>query len=711
MRQDSLRTAETAVEQRHVDLVYARLAEVRSETEAMRDRGYQLAHGADREAIFEQAQMLIERDVMVQYANKVLQSLDAEHEGLVFGRLDLSDQDDDTRGEVLYIGRLGLRDENFDNLVLDWRAPASAAFYQATAEHPMGVLRRRVIRCSRERVLDIDDDVLAPGALPDDIRIVGDGALMAALGRARGDQMRDIVATIQKEQDDAIRAPSAGITEITGGPGTGKTAVALHRAAYLLYRHRRTMTGAGVLVVGPSPVFTNYISRVLPSMGEDSAELRALGEVLDDVTTTRLDSARVAAVKGSARMLRVLRRAIRLTPPDVPGELRIVYHGEVLRLDTIELERVRRTVHRRGGLPNRSRVDAAEALLEALWRKAESYMADDRAASGARPYRARRDDLVTELGERIEFHRFLVDWWPVLTPAGVLGWLANRGRLAQAAGRVLDRTEIDLLAASWASPSPSVADVALLDELRVLIGEPRRRRSRPEDPKRRADHPRRPAHYDEYAHIVVDEAQDLSPMQWRMVGRRGRYASWTIVGDPLQSAWPDPAETMAARDNALRSVRTKRQFVLRTNYRNSAEIFAMAARVLANQSSPDDLPIAVRSTGVQPSVRTVTDVLAETRRAATELLAEVTGTVGVITTLEGVSATTAALADVDPDRVRVVGSLDAKGLEYDAVVVVTPERIIAEAATPAAGRRSVYVALTRATQRLTVVTTDDSWLS
>jgi DNA helicase IV len=707
IRQDSLRTAETAVEQRHVDRVYARLAEVRSETEAMRDRGYQLAHGADREAIFEQAQMLIERDVMVQYANKVLQSLDAEHEGLVFGRLDQGD------GEVLYIGRLGLRDENFDNLVLDWRAPASAAFYQATAEHPMGVLRRRVIRCSRERVLDIDDDVLAPGALPEDIRIVGDGALMAALGRARGDQMRDIVATIQKEQDDAIRAPSAGITEITGGPGTGKTAVALHRAAYLLYRHRRTMTGAGVLVVGPSPVFTNYISRVLPSMGEDSAELRALGEVLDDVSTTRLDSARVAAVKGSARMLRVLRRAIRLTPPDVPGELRIVYHGEVLRLDTTELERVRRTVHRRGGLPNRSRVDAAEALLEALWRKAESYMADDRAATGTRHYRARHDDLVTELGERIEFHRFLVDWWPVLTPAGVLSWLADRGRLAQAAGRVLDKTEIDLVARSWTATDPSVADVALLDELRVLIGEPRRRRSKPDAPERRSDHPRRPAHYDEYAHIVVDEAQDLSPMQWRMVGRRGRYASWTIVGDPLQSAWPDPAETMVARDNALRSVRTKRQFVLRTNYRNSAEIFALAARVLADQGSPDDLPVAVRRTGVEPSVRSVaqTDVVAETRAAASELLAEVTGTVGVITTLDDRAAIAAALADVDANRLRVVGSLDAKGLEYDAVVVVTPERMVAEAATPAAGRRSVYVALTRATQRLTVVTTDDSWLS
>jgi superfamily I DNA/RNA helicase len=343
-------------------------------------------------------------------------------------------------------------------------------------------------------------------------------------------------------------------------------------------------------------------------------------------------------------------------------------------------------------------------------------MADDRDGGGAgRQYRARRDELVTDLGERIEFHRFLVTWWPVLTPSAVLRWLGSRNRLAQAAGRALERTEIDLLARSWADhpDDPSVADVALLDELRILIGEPRKRRSSRHDVERRPDQSRRPSHYDEYAHIVVDEAQDLSPMQWRMVGRRGRYASWTIVGDPLQSAWPDPAETAAARDSALKAVRTRRQFVLRTNYRNSAEIFALAARVLANQPSEDELPTAVRTTGIEPIVRTVQEpaVLTATREAATELLTQVTGTVGVITALDDRTTTADHLADLIDGRVRVVGSLDAKGLEYDAVVVVAPERMVTEAATPAAGRRSVYVALTRATQRLTVVTTESSWLS
>ncbi|HEY3261555.1 MAG TPA: ATP-dependent DNA helicase, partial [Pseudonocardiaceae bacterium] len=410
---------EIAAEQAQVDRVYARVAEIRAETLAMRDRAYELARGAAREAIFEQAAMLHERDILVQHNNRLLAALDAEHEGLVFGRLDLAhgvpgpatpaggDGADLEDANPLYIGRLGIRDIDFRTLITDWRAPAAGAFYQATAQEPMGVLRRRVIRCSGERVLDVDDDLLTTGPLPEHIRIVGEGALMAALGRARGDTMHDIVATIQREQDEVIRAPSAGVTELVGGPGTGKTAVALHRVAYLLYAERRRLGGAGVLVIGPSPVFMTYIARVLPSMGEDTAQLRALGEVLDGVVATRIDPSPVAAVKGSLRMVRLLRRAVRARPPDAPTSLRVPYRGEVLTLDADELARVRRTVHGRGGVANRIRVRAAEELLEALWRKAQRYAesSDDR-------FRPERDELITEIGERIEFHRFVVTWWP-----------------------------------------------------------------------------------------------------------------------------------------------------------------------------------------------------------------------------------------------------------------------------------------------------------
>jgi DNA helicase IV len=696
--QTSDRQTEIAVEQAHVDVVYKRVDEMRVEAQAMRKRGDQLAHGARNEAIFEQAAMLFERDVMVRHATQILRSLDAEHEGLVFGRLDNTD------GETMYVGRLGIRDVNFDNLVTDWRAPAAAAFYQATAEQPMDVVRRRVIRSTGQSVVDIDDDLLAPEKRPPGMAVVGEGALMASLTRARGDRMRDIVATIQREQDEAIRAPWKGITEITGGPGTGKTAVALHRVAYLLYRDRRRMGGAGVLVIGPSPAFTSYISRVLPSMGEDTVELRSLGEVLDGAHAVGVDPAEVTRVKGSLRMRRVLKRALRETPPDAPSELRITYRGQVLKLDERDLAKVRRAVHSTGRPPNQSRVDAAEALLEALWRKAESYgLGFD------------RNELLTDLGERIDFHRFVVVWWPLLTEWQALRLLADRDRLGQAAGRALNAAEIDLLVSSWADPEagPTVADIALLDELRTLLGplpKRHRRRLRAAAAEQQAwsDTPRRSEHYDEYSHIVIDEAQDLSPMQWRMVGRRGKYASWTIVGDPLQSSWPDPAEAASARSSALGARTQRRQFQLRTNYRNSAEIFELAAQVVTEVATPGQLPHAVRSTGVKPSVRVIDPCeLTEALKAATrQLLDELDGTIGVITSSGRLTGAREMLAEITDERLHIVDGLEAKGLEYDAVVLVEPTELVTESTT---GPRTLYVALTRATQRLTVLTTDPAW--
>jgi hypothetical protein len=697
-----VRRAEIAIEQSHVDRVYTRLSELRTQAEAMRSKGYEIGHGAGREAIFEQASMLFERDMMVFHANQTLQSLDAEYEGLVFGKLD------HTSGEPIYVGRLGIRDSEFDNLVTDWRAPAAAAFYQATAEKPMDVVRRRVIRCSGQTVLDVDDDVLIPDAVPAGMQIVGEGALMAALGRSRGEKMRDIVATIQKEQDEVIRAPWRGVTEITGGPGTGKTAVALHRAAYLLYRYRRQLGGAGVLVVGPSGVFTSYIERVLPSMGETNVELRALGQVLDGLEATRQDAAPLAAVKGSLRMRRVLLRALRDTPPDAPEEMRIVYRGEVLKLNNKELEKVRRKVHTAGGPPNRSRVRAAEMLLEALAAKADEHAkADGKSLDKA--------ELIYELGDRIEFHRFLVVWWPVLYPAQILRWMADKDRLATAGKGLLNGSEISMLASDLADRSRgwSVADVALLDELRVLVGpEPRRRRSREPvevNPQRSGNGTHRPEHYEEYSHVVVDESQDLSPMQWRMVGRRGKYASWTVVGDPVQSSWPDPAEAAQARDQAFGHSAARRRFTLRTNYRNSKEIFDLAAKVVAGHAEAGDLPDAVRTTGITPDVRMVdaASMEASVQSAAKELMDTVEGTVGVITAMDRVDEVERWLTGQADERLKVVGSLDSKGLEYDAVVLVEPIELITESTT---GRRVLYVALTRATQKLAVLASDPDWL-
>ena len=291
--------AEVAREQAHVDRVYDELAKATRRAADVEADG--LARGrTDRTGDVRDEEMtgLFERDALVYAAARRRAMIDTQYEGLVFGRLDLGAEDTPaTERDVRYIGRLGVRDDDYEPLVVDWRAPAASAFYRATPVDPMGVIRRRVLRCRGPRVVGVEDDLMVPEA-PDDLVVVGDGALMAALTRSRGRQMRDIVATIQRHQDEAIRAPSRGVTEITGGPGTGKTVVALHRAAYLLYSERRRFENGGILVIGPSAAYTAYIERVLPSLGEESVALRALGDVVDGVTATRLDPPEVASVKG-----------------------------------------------------------------------------------------------------------------------------------------------------------------------------------------------------------------------------------------------------------------------------------------------------------------------------------------------------------------------------------------------------------------------------
>ncbi len=379
-------------------------------------------------------------------------------------------------------------------------------------------------------------------------------------------------------------------------------------------------------------------------------------------------------------MRRVLRAALRDAPPGVPTELRTMYRGRLLRLSGEQLDVVRTRVLRGRVLPNNARREAAAALLDALWQDAQQRGSDvDRAT------------LVAELGDRTEFDR-LPGRLVAGAHAGRGARLARRPRPAGPCrpGRAQAGGAADDLAASWSRAGWSVADVALLDELRVLLGEPGGARTQEFF----------------YGHVIVDEAQDLSPMQWRMLGRRGRYASWTIVGDPAQSSWPDRAEADTARERALGRVKTRRQFVLRTNYRNSAEIFDLAASVVRDEIGADDLPVAVRSTGCQPSIRRpdAGDVPATVLDATRELLDEVDGTVGVISAMARRDEVAGWLAGLAADeRLRIMGSLEAKGLEFDAVVLVEPAELITESAT---GRRALYVALTRATQRLTVIASD-----
>jgi hypothetical protein len=741
------RTREIATEQTFVDRVYARVDQLRAQSRELAREGHSRAAAGP-------ASGLVERDAIVHHAAAQLHALDAQEEGIVFGRLDFDD------GEAYRIGRLGVRDEDREPLLIDWRAPAAAAFYRATSGEPMGVVRRRVISCRGQRVVDLDDDVLNPDEAGE-LAVLGEGSLLAALRRSRGPRMRDIVSTIQREQDEAIRAPARGVTLITGGPGTGKTQVALHRAAYLLFTDRARFADGGVLVVGPSTVFTSYISRVLPALGEESVHLRAVGELVDGVSATRRDLPAVAAIKGSDRIRELLAQLVWQTPPSAPEQLRVVYAGQVLTLRPAELAAVRQRVRTRAAAtatrPNAARALASAALLDTLWSTVDTPGAD-------------RELFTDEVGDRTEFHRFLAAWWPRLEPAQVLSWLADRDRSPG-----LDPVAADALATSYQGRADwSVDDVPLLDELAELLGEPpkppvtravgttsrlRELTSGPtlidtfalscglhdgwslfapglanpiavagpridndavpaaqhwaagiilreghrvvgwsdgvdpygEDaylpvlaqPLPVAQPEEEPVAEDSYAHVILDEAQDLSPMECRMIARRARYASMTIVGDlgqathPLAAgSWPELLARLDRRD--------ARTLQLRTGYRVPQRIADYAARFLT-----PGIP-ATRSyrAGGELSVRRVDDLADAVRRAVAQAPRD--GSVAVIAADHATGPLSGLIER--PDLAVVPASL-VKGLEYDHVIVVEPAEITD--AEPR-GYSRLYVVLTRA---------------
>jgi len=573
----------------------------------------------------------------------------------------------------------------------------------------MDVTRRRVLRCRNDRVIGIEDDLL-DATEGGDLVIIGEGALMASLQRARGRHMRDIVATIQAEQDEAIRADAPGVTIISGGPGTGKTVVALHRAAYLLYSNRRRFERGGILVVGPSSLFMNYIERVLPSLGEDSVTLRSIGAVASDVlgfSADRNDDAVAATIKGSLRMAPLLKRLVDLPLVD-PGpagtRLRVTVKGEVIGLDGPELSRLRTDVLARHKV-NRAREAAEKALLAALVVQVPAELDLDQDAI---------EDLITSSAQ---WRMFVNAWWPALSPTDVLRRLDDDEVTRQVSVGLLDPDQQRILTESFRQESWSVADVALLDELAALLGPvPVEEEDAPvfieggdvaelvttADLLSRptVDDPEAEAH-EQYAHLLIDEAQDITPMQWRMLRRRGGAASWTIVGDPAQSSWPDLDESQQAQAELI-GHGPSRSYRLSVNYRSPAEVFALAAEVVSRAFPEADLPEAVRHTGVDPELLATTPgrlagVVAE--RAAA-LLKELMGTVGVIVPPSRLATMKAALTPLAGDRLVVVTPLQAKGLEYDGVIVVAPDDIVAESP---GGVRVLYVALTRPTQRLVCV--------
>jgi len=727
-------------EQEFIDGLYARVDALRGATEA--SVADALKQGD------KPMQARLERDILVAERSAMLAALNAVDGSLCFGRIDMAD------GTGHHIGRIGLRADDAERtpILIDWRADVARPFYLATGHTPMGLRRRRHISTEGRRVTALHDEILD---LADTTRTghedpSGDAVLLAALNSARTGRMSDIVRTIQADQDRIIRAPHRGVLVVEGGPGTGKTAVALHRAAYLLYEHRELLARRAVLIVGPNPAFLGYIGEVLPSLGETGVLLATVGELFPGVKATATDTPEAAAVKGRAEMADVLAAVVRdrqaLPDPVIPVE----HDREVLMLDD-DLVRVARDRARATKLPhNLAREHFEGHILNTLTDLYAERVGTD-------PYDGTNlldasdiTQIRDELAENPEVWAAIDQLWPRLTPQQLVAdFLAEpEGYLSDEDAAAVRRP----VTRAW-----TVADVPLLDEAAELLGEDdRMARARAEreraqqvayaqgvldvsyasrtfefedkddedsevlaahdiiDAERFAERHEEADHRSAaeraaadrtwaFGHIIVDEAQELSPMAWRLLMRRCPTRSMTLVGDPAQTA--EEAGVGSWEDILAPYVEDRWEHTrLGVNYRTPSEIMEVAAAVVRAENPAFEPPSSVRSTGVRPWARAADDLPGAVREAVAELTPD-EGRLAVIAPRELHPALAARLDGVtvgaEPDLTRTVVLLDArqaKGLEFDSVVVVEPARY---------GTSDLYVALTRATQRLGIVHTGE----
>lgn len=752
--------------------------------EALRDDARNQLTGVLRETGGTRQGRLEREAAAARYAGQVAR-YDAAENGLCFGRLDLRD------GDRHYIGRVGLPAESADDdpLLLDWRAPAARPFYVATPAAPQGVRKRRHITTRGNRVVRLDDEVLDRDGVPVG-ELTGEAALLASLDAGRTGRMHDIVATLQAEQDAIIRSDHRGVLVVQGGPGTGKTAVALHRAAYLLYTHRQ-LASRGVLVVGPNPTFIGYIGQVLPGLGENSVLLSTVGELFPGVRADRTEPSETAELKGRTEMAAVIAAAVRDRQVPAGTGLEVEFDGDVVRLDHEECVRAadaaratrlphnraapvfrreivtalaRRSVEDTRHLADRLEADIAEVLAEADLDRAVRADLDalpgllgeeDSAAAQERTEAQDIADVRRMLATDADVRAALDLLWPPLTAQQLLTDLyGDRARLASTARELTDEEREALYRApggGW-----TAADVPLLDEAAELLGQDDRAAEaaaaaeRAEgvayaqgvldlaagdgedeesltgmlDAETLADrHEERMgrtvaerAFADRgwvFGHVIVDEAQELSQMAWRLLMRRCPTRSMTLVGDVAQTGDAAGASSWASALAPHVGDRW-RQASLTVNYRTPAEIMASTTEVLAALGPGLQLPRSVRETGVEPwRMRTEPGLLARTLadRAAKEAAALEDGRLAVLVPDARRDELGAAVAESVPDavygdepdlesRVVVLGVRQAKGLEFDAVLIADPTEILARSAR---GLNDLYVALTRATQRLGII--------
>ncbi len=668
-------------EQAHLDRAYDALEASRRSASRLA-RMVEVGRGGTNQARFE-------REVIHDSIVARLTQLHIGDASLVFGRID---RDEENGGERYHIGRIAVSDEDYEPLVIDWRAPVAEPFYRATGRQPMGLSRRRHFATRGRTILALEDEVFDEQALLAEgagTELVGKAALLASLEEARTGRLGDIVATIQGEQDAIIRSELPGVLVVQGGPGTGKTVVALHRAAYLLYTHRFPLEGQGVLVVGPNRLFLGYIEHVLPSLGEVGVELAVTADLVDGVRIEGRDVTDVARLKGDVRMADLLVNAVHDRERALRDDLVVAYGRSRLRLTRDASRRIVRNARRRFQTHNAGRRYVEQQLFAAL--------ADS----------TRRELEPGEVRASLRWTlpvREALEWmWPRLTPAHLLHDLyGSKALLRHAARDVIDPADAERL---WRPRSAharevtwTVDDAPLLDEAHAMLGS-----------VRGLDEIRT------FGHIVVDEAQDRSPMELRMLDRRSLSGSMTVVGDIGQATGPWAQDDWNGVLRHLPDRRTPRRIELTVGYRIPRSIMGPAVAVLGETAPQLTPPQAVRPGGDPPEfveVREPDTLGIEVARAALRARDTVEpGNVALIVPRSLVEVVASGLEALDVEygratrrgldsRVTLVPVDLAKGLELDAAVVVEPEAIVEE---ESAGLRSLYVALTRATRHLSVV--------
>ncbi|MEO3868198.1 ATP-binding domain-containing protein [Nonomuraea sp. B12E4] len=751
-RQDGLAEA-LDTEQRTVSRLYDRLDATRERAQAA------LLEEYGRGGALGTRQAMVEREVLASEQARRLAQLNAVERGLCFGRID------ERSGERTYVGRIGLRDENHESVLIDWRAPAARPFYVATATDPGGLVRRRHLHLRDRTVVGIDDEVFdLEGMAEGDRRtLVGEAALLAALRRGRTGRMSDVVATIQTEQDRVIRAGLQGALVVQGGPGTGKTVAALHRAAYLLYTHRDTLERRGVLVVGPNPMFLRYISQVLPALGETQVVMSTVGEMFPGVRATGADAPAAAVVKGDPRMAEVVARALELRQTVPDEDLEVELDGLVLRVPREVCLRLRdraRAVSTLAGSGagrlshNMARklyvTELLKELAKAEARALEESLHIEELVVEGEPELSQPLDLEGDLDEvdlrlasqrlwgEPQVRRAVDGLWPELTPQRLIAeLLSSPETLWSVAPPGLDWRElVRPVDAEW-----TIGDVPLLDEAAELLGEDdsaRRAEARQAGEEQaeqelyawevlqstgvaeqgvfaRAD-VLAERHADDglglttadraaadrtwaYGHVIVDEAQELSAMAWRMIMRRVPAKSLTVVGDLAQTGSAAGARSWGEVLDPYLEGRWREERLL-VNYRTPVEIMRVAADVLHAFAPGQKAPESVRDGEAEPRAVRL-PVAGLPALVADELAAIGEGRVGVVTPDARHAETAARFPGGDLDAPVVVLTVgQAKGLEFDAVVVVDPAGIVAQSPM---GGQDLYVAVTRATRRLTVV--------